>query len=704
MLYVAVLAAFSSSVFAQDVTVSGRVVTAIGEPVQGANVFIKGTVVGASTLSDGRFSFPVAPLGDTVLSIRHVAMEPQEIQVHISAQMQPLVIRLASRANLLREAEVNKRSHRSVDNNRSISLTTMDVDTSPGSDGDVTSALRQLPGVQTVGENGALFVRGGSGVESKTFIDGLEITHPYFTGIPDIAQRSRYSPHLFEGITFSTGGYAPAYGDALSAILSLDTRGHPEKSATVLALLPYGVQVGHDQLFDGKSSAGVDVSYSDFDPYYRLIHHRTEWVDAPANWMANANFRHTTAGGGMIKWYGYGNVSSQAADLPNVNNGGAMALTEVGNQNAVSLFTFERPLANRGNLYVGYGFNYNQDRYHVQQVSSKTAQAQHQLRFAIRAPVGTQASLDVGAEGYAVRYGASMADTLFNYRGSTWAAFSFSPFSGASIRPGVRMDYSSLMVRMAVNPRLTAAYQLSAASRLSLVAGRYAQQPEYPYIGGANRLGYQYADQYLANFQHYQAGRLLRVEAYRKQYRGLLSTVGAPDNHGKGWAQGVDVFWRDHATLEGFDYWLSYSYLRTTRMYLDYPVAATPTFATPHTLHVVAKQFIRPLGVFVGGSYGFATGRPYFNPNNPVFLGDRTPAYHNVNINAALLRKWGNAFVTLVAAVNNVAGRRHTFGYRYADDGSFRLPVEIPYGRALLIAAFISFGKDRSDEILNQLP
>src|SRR5690606_6616295 len=303
------------------------------------------------------------PLGDTILVARHVNMRNAEIPIVIKTGMQPIGLQLTPRATLLEEALVDRRNHRSIDHNRSITLTTMDIDTSPGSDGDVTTALRQFPGVQTVGESGALFVRGGSSEESKTFIDGLEITHPYVTGVPDIAQRSRYSPHLFEGITFSTGGYASAYGGALSSILSLDSRQHPTQSSTVIALLPYGLQGGHDQVFDERTSAGIDVGYSDFGPYYRLINHQTDWTHAPENWATNANFRHSMKNGGFIKWYGYANSSSQAANLPDENDAGRPAHFGVNNRNAVSLLTLERPLASKGGIYLGYGFNFNHDQY-----------------------------------------------------------------------------------------------------------------------------------------------------------------------------------------------------------------------------------------------------------------------------------------------------------------------------------------------------
>src|SRR5690606_29189763 len=342
-------------------------------------------------------------LGDTILVARHVTMRTAEIPVVINTGMQPIGLHLKPRSTLLEEASVDRRNHRAIDNNRSITLTTMDIDTSPGSDGDVTTALRQFPGVQTVGESGALFVRGGSGEESKTFIDGLEVTHPYVTGVPDIAQRRRYSSHLFEGITFSTGGYAPGYGGALSSILSLDSRQHPAQSSTVIALLPYGLQVGHDQLFGGRTSAGIDVGYSNFGPYYRLINHRTDWTAAPENWTGNANFRHSTGNGGIIKWYGYGSTSSQAANLPDENQGGKRIALDIDNRNAVSLFTWERPLARGGTMYMGYGFNFNRDEYHAAS-TTVSLQAQHQLRLAIRTPFIGRSSVDAGVEGYSVRF------------------------------------------------------------------------------------------------------------------------------------------------------------------------------------------------------------------------------------------------------------------------------------------------------------
>ena len=148
-------------------------------------------------------------------------------------------------------------------------------------------------------------------------------------------------------------------------------------------------------------------------------------------------------------------------------------------------------------------------------------------------------------------------------------------------------------------------------------------------------MGYIKANHYIANFQYINQKKIFRLEAYYKDYKNLLN-INQPtqmmDNRGFGYARGIDIFWRDSKTFRGFDYWLSYTYLDTKRKYLNYPTEVMPSFATPHTGHIVLKYFFERIGLFVGGSYSIASGRPYYNPNNPEFMGDRTPAYQNAKL------------------------------------------------------------------------
>ena len=51
---------------------------------------------------------------------------------------------------------------------------------------------------------------------------------------------------------------------------------------------------------------------------------------------------------------------------------------------------------------------------------------------------------------------------------------------------------------------------------------------------------------------------------------------GATNNTGNGYAQGFDVFWRDQKTIKGFDYWVTYSYVDTKRIFSNMPLPPSP--------------------------------------------------------------------------------------------------------------------------------
>jgi hypothetical protein len=73
-------------------------------------------------------------------------------------------------------------------------------------------------------------------------------------------------------------------------------------------------------------------------------------------------------------------------------------------------------------------------------------------------------------------------------------------------------------------------------------------------------------------------GRSLRFEAFIKIIKVLLKKKSyipdslmtsnqnqyyqiADSNNGKGFAKGIELFWRDKKTFKDIDYWLTYSYL-----------------------------------------------------------------------------------------------------------------------------------------------
>ena len=53
----------------------------------------------------------------------------------------------------------------------------------------------------------------------------------FYSSVPNVAQRGRFSPFIFKGTVFSAGGYSALYGQALSSALILESIDLPEQSS-----------------------------------------------------------------------------------------------------------------------------------------------------------------------------------------------------------------------------------------------------------------------------------------------------------------------------------------------------------------------------------------------------------------------------------------------------------------------------------------
>ena len=253
---------------------------------------------------------------------------------------------------------------------------------------------------------------------------------------------------------------------------------------------------------------------------------------------------------------------------------------------------------------------------------------------------------------------------------------------------------------MVVSPRTSVAYKIGKYSQLSIAYGQFYQKPNSEYLFYPKIPGYNKATHYIANIQRVDDFHTLRAEIYYKKYDNLTLTTDST-NAGYGYAQGLDVFWRDKKTIKGVDYWISYTYLDTKRKYLGYPKEVTPPFAAQHTATLVFKKFFTKLNLSTGFTYTYASGRPYYNPTNPVFMGDRTIDYNSLGINAAYLRQIKKCFAVLAVSVTNVIGNDQVFGYHYSYDYQRRQAVTPPAKRFFFIGLFLSFGTDRSKEVID---
>src|SRR3546814_21139469 len=82
--------------------------------------------------------------------------------------------------------------------------------------------------------------------------------------------------------------------------------------------------------------------------------------------------------------------------------------------------------------------------------------------------------------------------------------------------------------------------------------------------------GYARASHYILNYQKISGLKILRIEAFYKEYNQLLKTMPALSISGEGFDNGIELFWRDRGAITNMDDWLSYSYLDSEREYQNF--------------------------------------------------------------------------------------------------------------------------------------
>jgi outer membrane cobalamin receptor len=174
---------------------------------------------------------------------------------------------------------------------------------------------------------------------------------------------------------------------------------------------------------------------------------------------------------------------------------------------------------------------------------------------------------------------------------------------------------------------------------------------------------------------------------------------------GDGYAQGMDIFWRDDETIKNVDYWISYSLLDTERKHKNFPKAATPSFANTHNLSVVAKYWINDWKSQIGFSYQYGSGRSYTDLNKSGFLQDKTKDYNSVSLNWAYLISQQKI---LYFSINNAFGFQNVNGYQYSNtpdtNGIYSRRSLLPAADQFFFVGFFwTISDDGSDNQLDNL-
>ena len=732
------------SAFAQT-TITGTVTDGKKQPVPGASLAIKNSYDGATADSLGRFRFKAFDKGVQVLIITAVGYKTVELSIELKGGDLQMPVQLKQEITEMSAVVITAGAFEASDRNRVAAvLTSIDIVTTASANGDITGALKTLPGAQQVGESEGLFVRGGTAAETKTFIDGTLVNNFFYTSTPGFASRGRFSPFIFKGTVFSTGGYSALYGQALSSALILESIDLPEQSSANLNVSVLSLGVGFQKLAKNKNSSwGINYNYSNLSLAFAVIKQQQEYLKAPTAHNIDANYRIKTSKNGILKYYGYYTTNRLAFtqnSLDTLNYKDKFSLT---NGNMYHNLSWRETLKNKWKFTTGVSVSTNKDdiRFGMQNgekndvllngLQFKTFDLDNKGFYANAKLVLEKKFRGLNALRFGTEYNHSDDKNLFTaYNGmkfnnriienvySLFAEQDIYLTNNLAAKFGARTEYSSLLNKANLAPRISLAYKLGKQSQASLAYGTFYQNPELRYQPSANPLIFMKAQHYIAQYQKTTNLTTFRVEAFYKKYDNLVKTSNingrdvASSNNGFGDANGFELFWRDKKNVKNLDYWISYSYLNTKRDFLNFPTAITPNFAANHTASLVMKKFVTKLKTNFNLSYNYASGRPYYNiqfdpNNNKTFFADkgRIPDYHNVsfalNYLPSIGKKNPKAFAVYVLSVSNIFNIKQVYGYSYSSNGMRKQELVPPSRMFIFIGAFISFGVDRTDDAIN---
>jgi hypothetical protein len=713
-------------------TIKGTVRDNRGESIPGANILLEDTYDGTTSSPDGTFSFETDESGRFVLIasfIGYKAFSDTLVLAGGSISIDPV---LKEEFNELNAVVISAGAFEASDEGKAVMFKPLDIVTTAGATGDIFGALATLPGAQQVGNEEGLFVRGGAGYETKTIIDGLTVQNPFFSQVPDVPSRGRFSPFLFKGTVFSTGGYSAQYGQALSSAVILNTSDMPRTSNSGLSLSPIFGGASTQQAWE-KTAFAVGGQYTNTYLFNALIPQEIEWTKDFQGLGGNLSFLRKTSQTGLLKVYGTYNASSLGIRYPSPIDSLPGVDFLLDNKNAYINASWKEILNDQWTVLISGAASYNDDAILIQGFDNSRNDYGAQGRIALTNQITEKVKVLGGAEYayqfYENRFNLFGVDQAFDsqiqeHYGALFLESEFYITNDLAGRAGFRGEYSKALDDYNLAPRLSLAYKTGENSQISFAYGQFYQTPRPQFLGlGEDNLTFERADHYIANWQIVTRDRTFRLEGYYKKYDHLVTQNPIDSlaqnltysSNGNGYAGGAEIFYRDKKSIDNGDFWISYSWIDTRRIFLDYPEKVRPDFAAEHLLSLVYKHYFPDISSQVGVTYTFQSGRPYHDPASAAFMDGRTASFNNLSANWSYLTNIGGHFTVFFASVTNILGIDNVFAYRYFDSQGSPLPnyafnleaeeyIEVanrpPALRSYFIGMFISFQHTRKPKNL----
>lgn len=727
----AALAYLPSSVVAQvastraaDAIISGVVRDDTGNPVPYANIFIASTGDGQVANSGGFFSFASSAFGRVELICSAVGLERFVKTLSlVKGQRYDVNIVLMEKPILTNNVDVTASSF-SSEPGKGLTMTAMDVYTTPGGAADIFQSIKTLPGLTQVSESSELYVRGGDPSETLVLLDQATLYNPYTYESPYGGLFSNINTAAIGSMYFSSGGFSVKYGNALSGVLDLKTKGSPVQRS-----FQFGVSIANASAalelpaLDDRLGVRVYARKTFTKPMFWLNGGSDRFAATPNSQDADASLMYKYSSTGSLKLFVLESsddegVNVQRPEISTVFNGRSRDFTV----NLEHIATFGENFLIETSLS---GSSYN-DTWLLGLLDLDRAEKTWKVRSDMQYNAAGRTKLSFGGEishreerytgtipvySYDLRTGASSRalDALFS--ATRFGAYIEAEKTGLLSIPGlfaiagVRGDYVDGLNTSWIDPRMTVGYAFNSASSIRFSSGIFHEYPDprfYSTSDGNPHLLPMKAVHYVLGYSYIPwEGAEFRIEAYEKDYSDLpdSNAVTILDNSGRGYARGVDLIVKGDLPF-GLSGWISYGWIDTRRRWYESKEMEPSPYDITNGFTLIAKYNITDAWQ-AGLDFKYATGMPYtpvvssvYIPQQKVYepvygpsFSKRYPDYRRLDLRLMYMtRLFHKCFALFYIEALNVLDIHNIFSYSYSPDYSTKTGVESFFGRRIVVA------------------
>ncbi|MEM1271583.1 MAG: TonB-dependent receptor, partial [Bacteroidota bacterium] len=683
--------------------VAGVVTDADGRPIPLVNVGIVGGTDGDVTDGRGRFVFTTSATGAQVVQATIVGYESASQRITLAGG-DSVFVELTLRERIVEmEAAVVQAGPYVTGTDV---LGPLEAVTTPGASGDLLRAFQFFPGVTSVNEEAGLFVRGGDWGETAILIDGIRLNHPYRYESPSGGFFGAVPPFMVRGTSFATGAFPVKHGQALSAIVdmeSLNEPATPEASVTG-GLAGSSIQAGVP-LLDGRLGVRVSGNQSATGTLFRINGESDTYVQTPGGRDGSVQMQYRYSDQGRIKAMIYSSTNDIGVREEEPSFQAIYRAGETQTMRMVSL----RDLRAGWQVDAALGWlSFDSDlEYGGLAIDSRDDDWQARVDVERSVRDGLLIGAGVRAERVSGRVQGQVPDETGTFDPSapnivfsdrfdqtvlgTYVQADARLAKRVRLETGIRADAHDGPSPATADIRASLTLDLSPWTALRLAAGTYHQYPganEYEGFYASNLVSAR-GRQASAGLFYERGLTTARAEVYLKRSDDLavLTSAGNEERYeslGTAEAMGLDLYVKYGAFLRTrWSGWLSYSYLNANRTQSlqnagSLRLANGPTnFQVPHQASAVVKwrawRFLS-----LGASVQTALGRPitpvvgavpasdgdYFLPIDGAPGSDTLPTYRRMDLSVSWFQPFeaGHSIV-YYAAFSNATGRDNVMRY-----------------------------------------